>query len=436
MAGQALRLLLPSIQLIHVSIVEATLSLLKSPHIQIQYEGYEMLKELVQRENLQDSILTQLIMVLKTPVDDVMDEINDERRRRNQKPTEGKTLTANQWGGMMVTEEKPSDAMLAAYIQQAYAAKLLGVIAASSAELAERMIQLQVVSGLLNTIANVSHQDSQRYASDTLLYLVQHFSYVAHALRDHMGKNFFDLLEGKPDTFFRELTWEQVRYLRKNTVRINATEDMDAEQTDDESVESGSSDENGSKSSTRPTSSKNRSNRASVTTTAFPPTSREYEPGTTLHDSKAAAGTEAVKTAKEPFKVDYEEVKEPNEEPIVQDLYVPYGHVSENATFSGNKFKAAKTDPKEQFGQELEQFRATNSKRIQKDKDEFHVHFDSTLQSKFQNMKEDPSLFSRHAGPAGDDVGRTSRVPQQPQVEHAGGIPQLTLAKATDDNTE
>ena len=88
-------------------------------------------------------------------------------------------------------------------------------MAATYNELAGRMIELQVVSGLLNVIANVGHPDSQRYAASTLLvgnaslllvgafhvaqthmqYLVDEFDNVAQALRDHMGQNFFELLE-------------------------------------------------------------------------------------------------------------------------------------------------------------------------------------------------------------------------------------------------
>lgn len=49
--------------------------------------------------------------------------------------------------------------------------------AASSRDLAERMIQQQVVSALLNTIANVGHVDSQRYATNLLLVSSSLFKY-------------------------------------------------------------------------------------------------------------------------------------------------------------------------------------------------------------------------------------------------------------------
>lgn len=68
---------------------------------------------------------------------------------------------------------------------------------AASDELAEKLINHQLVSALLNVIANVYHPESQKYATENLLYLVSKFDYVATALRANMGQNFFDLLEVK-----------------------------------------------------------------------------------------------------------------------------------------------------------------------------------------------------------------------------------------------
>ncbi|KAJ3124126.1 hypothetical protein HK100_011355 [Physocladia obscura] len=240
-SGQALRMLLPSIPTVHPSIIDATISLLRNPHIQIQYEGFELLKELVKRQNLQEIALTQLIQILKlSPTDELMDENTEDRRRRVQKSSEGKTLQANHQWKVAANEKPPSDGMLAIFIQQAYAAKLLGVMAATSQELAEKMVKLQIVGGLLNVLANVAHPDSQKYASNTLIFLMQTFSYVAESLIQNMGRNFFDLLEQKPDTFYKELTWEQVKYLRKNKVKINSNIDdrMDSNEDLDDSASS------------------------------------------------------------------------------------------------------------------------------------------------------------------------------------------------------
>ncbi|KAJ3015788.1 UNVERIFIED_CONTAM: hypothetical protein HDU68_012565 [Siphonaria sp. JEL0065] len=340
--------------------------------------GYELIRELVKRQSLQEVVLIQLIRLLKfVPTEDLLDD-NDDRRRRGPKGGEGKTLQANnQWATSMLSDEKPSDSMLAIYIQQAYAAKLLGVIATSSNELAERMIQMQIVSGLLNLIANVMHPDSQKYASNILIYLVQTFDYVAEALIQNMGRNFFDLLEDKPDTFFRELTWEQVKYLRKNTVRINAEDQEDEEGGDEDSGGSVSSDEDGklNEGGTDPWDSPTRQDTG------------DAAPATAPEANKAAQNQSILN--------DYEKNKDVQEEPMVEELYHPFGHASSNVTFAGTKFKKSGADVSDKFYQELNQFRGTNEKKVHKDKEEFQVRFDDDLAKKMTQMKKEGGLFRR-----------------------------------------
>jgi hypothetical protein len=53
----------------------------------------------------------------------------------------------------------------------------------------------QVVSALLNVVANAGHPESQQYAVSNIVYLVQKYDYVKHAIREYMGENFYDLLE-------------------------------------------------------------------------------------------------------------------------------------------------------------------------------------------------------------------------------------------------
>ena len=116
------------------------------------------------------------------------------------------------------------------YPQQAYAAKLLGYIAATSGTLARRMIQFQCVCGLLSAIGNTSFADSQRNATATLLYLVERYSLVEEALKENMGQDFYDMLISKPDTYYRDLTKEHAKFLRRNTVRIHVGEEDAPEQ--------------------------------------------------------------------------------------------------------------------------------------------------------------------------------------------------------------
>ncbi len=72
---------------------------------------------------------------------------------------------------------------------------MIRTLLASNDELAEQLINRQLISALLNVVANIYHPESQKYATDNLLYLVSKFDYVAEALRVNMGQNFFDLLE-------------------------------------------------------------------------------------------------------------------------------------------------------------------------------------------------------------------------------------------------
>ncbi|KAJ3405604.1 hypothetical protein HDU80_001083 [Chytriomyces hyalinus] len=406
MSGQALRMLLPAVQTIHPTIVDAALTLLKSAHIQIQYEGYELIRELIQRPNLQDIVLIQLIQLLKTVTSDDSFEENDDRRRRGTKAADGKTLQANsQWATSLLPDERPSDSVLAVFIQQAYAAKLLGVIAASSRELAERMIQLQIVSGLLNIIANVMHQDSQKYAANALIYLVQTFEYVADALVQHMGRNFFDLLEDKPDTFYRELTWEQVKYLRKNTVRINADDQREEEDGDEDSGGSVTSDEEGAENgdgNSLLVVPEKRSHRMSSHSEVTTPSAFPSNKNTDLWDTPEQVETsEQKKMAQANANAQNQNIldeyeKNQSDEALVEDLYVPYGSAASNVTFAGAKFKkGGVADYSEKFNQELEEFRKSNSKKSLKEKEEFQVKFDEDMTKKLNRVKKEPGLFTK-----------------------------------------
>jgi len=82
------------------------------------------------------------------------------------------------------------------------------------------MIDKQVICGLLRVIANVTHPESQKNAAGTLIYLLDKFPNVKNELKNKMGKNFIDLIDHRPDTFFRELNKDQMIYLKKNKINI------------------------------------------------------------------------------------------------------------------------------------------------------------------------------------------------------------------------
>lgn len=153
MAAQVVRTLLSSLNTVHASLVEIACNMLRNVHIQLQYEGYEILRELTKRPDLQDNIIMQLISILRIQVSEM--ESAPHHRDAKSKPKEDRFKTLPQ--------------SMAIYVQQAYASKLLGYMAATSKDLAERAVKLQAVGGLLNVIANLEHPECQKHAVNTLL---------------------------------------------------------------------------------------------------------------------------------------------------------------------------------------------------------------------------------------------------------------------------
>ncbi|KAL2917982.1 hypothetical protein HK105_202396 [Polyrhizophydium stewartii] len=418
MAGQALRILLPSIPSVPSSFIDPTMGLLRSPHIQVQYEGYEILRELLNRTPLQDPILLQLIAILRNIVDEGSDEVGDDRHRRNKMEQKG---LVGQWGAISAEEQKEKDLITSGYVQQAYAAKLLGIMAATSHELAERMIQFQLVSSLLNVIANVGHPDSQRYAANTLLYLINNFDYVAYALRDHMGSNFFELLENKPDTFYRELTKEQVRYLRRNTFKIKKA-DSHPSITDSDSGSESSDDESGQKTGAH-------GSRSKKDAAAFPST-KDDAFASSIKDSKASEPTSTVdieaKVHQQAILDTYEKKEEDVEEvPLVENLYTPFVQSTSKTTFASNKYVvgASPSEGAKKFTNELEKFRNTTLKTKKRDgKKEFDVTYTAEMGSRLTNIKNDPKLFSKEMAISGDMERKRMPVPRPKITEGDGAM--------------
>jgi hypothetical protein len=185
MSAQALRMLLTTTENAPTSLIDPASSLLRSQHMQVQYEGYELLRELVTRPNCQEQILTLLIAVLRN----VFESQNDEPR---QQP---KDAPREKWANITSEDQKEKERLISGYIQQAYASKLIGVLIATSEEITEKLISNQLISSLLNVVANAGHHESQKYAVSNILFLVNKYDHVKTAIRKNMGENFYDLLE-------------------------------------------------------------------------------------------------------------------------------------------------------------------------------------------------------------------------------------------------
>ncbi|KAL5040314.1 hypothetical protein BDEG_25145 [Batrachochytrium dendrobatidis JEL423] len=418
MSGQAIRSLLPSIPNVPLNFIDPTLALLKSPHIQVQYEGYEILKELITRPPLQDLLLTQLIAILCNIVDDKTDDVSDDRHRRTKSDQKG---LVGQWNEISVEEQKEKQVIMSGYIQQAYVAKLLGIVAATDKELAERMVQLQLIRGLLNVVANISHPESQKYATNTLLYFVSSIDYVGAFLKEHMGSNFFDLLENRPDTFYRELTKEQVRYLRRNTFKIKRVNSRHSLASSGSGSES-SDDESGQKTGRHSGYSKK-------DIASFPSTKDE----TTQSAQKEQKLVENFYAPNVETKANQETIMDGYENtdigagnaPPIENLYTPFLQATTKTTFAGNKYATGVSlnEGTKVFSTELDKFRVTAFKNKKRDgKKEFEATYQDEMQARLTNMKTDPKLFSKEMAINGDMERKRVPMPRPKSKKDADRI--------------
>lgn len=149
----------------HKNIVDGALTLLKSTLVHIQYEGYELLKDLATIDSIQDSLLVSIITILKIPGANV--DPTAEKKIGKDKNRTKETIKQSQ---------QDSTEMLTVYIQQTYASKLVGYLAATNRPIGERLISLDVIPGLLNATANICHSECQRNAANTLQVFIDSFN--------------------------------------------------------------------------------------------------------------------------------------------------------------------------------------------------------------------------------------------------------------------
>ncbi|EMP26497.1 hypothetical protein UY3_16420 [Chelonia mydas] len=130
----------------HPSIVDAVLGVLSSMHLEVQYEAIQLIKDLMAYE-VRPVLLKGLVELLISPGKETAE-------------VKGKALQDP--AALHLPEP------LSVYIQQAAAAKAIGILAKDSTKLAEEMVQLRVVHGLMCAMGNENHTTCQRQASIAL----------------------------------------------------------------------------------------------------------------------------------------------------------------------------------------------------------------------------------------------------------------------------
>ncbi|XP_072722752.1 armadillo-like helical domain containing protein 1 isoform X5 [Ciconia boyciana] len=106
------------------------------------------------------------------------------------------------------------------YIQQAAAAKVTGILAKESAEVAEELIQLKAVHGLMVAVGNLDHVASQRHASISLEYFVRTFPFVEECVKKALGHTLFQHFMDSPETWYTKMDLVQAEKLASNIVDI------------------------------------------------------------------------------------------------------------------------------------------------------------------------------------------------------------------------
>ncbi|NXR03211.1 ARMD1 protein, partial [Sagittarius serpentarius] len=193
LALQTLRVMQDVVGEVPSVLVEPVLGVLCSVHLEVQYEALQLLKALMAHE-VRPALLKGLIALLTPP------------------------------GKKAFTFREPTAFCLrepgVVYIQQAAAAKAIGVLAKESREVAEELIQLEVVHGLMVAVGNPDHVASQRHASISLEYFVHTFPSVEECVKKALGHTLFQHFMDSPETWYTKMDPVQAEELASSIVDV------------------------------------------------------------------------------------------------------------------------------------------------------------------------------------------------------------------------
>ncbi|NWS42113.1 ARMD1 protein, partial [Probosciger aterrimus] len=174
-----------------MAVVEAVLGVLRSTHLQVQHEAVQLLKVLMAHQ-VRPALLEGLVALLTPPW----------------------SQTAKDPAALGLKEPK------LVYTQQAAAAKIVGVLAKESAEVAEELIQMKVVHSLMVAVGNLDHVASQRYASISLEYFVHTFPFVEECVKNALGDTLFQNFMDSPETWYTKMDPLHAEVLASSVVDI------------------------------------------------------------------------------------------------------------------------------------------------------------------------------------------------------------------------
>ncbi|XP_013917209.1 PREDICTED: uncharacterized protein C1orf228 homolog isoform X1 [Thamnophis sirtalis] len=197
---QTLRIIQSIVGKAHPSIVDSVLSVLRSLNFEVQYEAIQLIKDLIAHD-VRPALLKGLVALLKPS---------------RQETAKMQARILEEAGSLRLMESLP------AYVQQAAAAKTIGILAKESREVAEELIFLNVVHGLMCVMGNKDHTNGQRQASITLEYFVQMSIVIENYVQRAMGEKLFELFMQDAENLYLNMDAVQADILATNIVNIPA----------------------------------------------------------------------------------------------------------------------------------------------------------------------------------------------------------------------
>ncbi|XP_037683345.1 armadillo-like helical domain containing protein 1 isoform X3 [Choloepus didactylus] len=182
----------------HPSIVDCMLKVLRTMHLEVQYEAIQLIKDLVNYD-VRPALLKGLVALLIPSVKET---------------TKLQPKILNDSSVLEITAHLP------VFLQQAAAAKAIGVLAHSNISVAEELLHLRVVHSLMTAMGNTDHSNSQRLASLTLEYYVQMFPVVEEHVRRSMGEELYKLFISNAEDLYLKIDSIQADILAANNVNV------------------------------------------------------------------------------------------------------------------------------------------------------------------------------------------------------------------------
>ncbi|KAM6217023.1 armadillo-like helical domain containing protein 1 [Rhynchocyon petersi] len=182
----------------HPSIVDCVLKVLRTMHLEVQYEAIELIKDLVNYD-VRHALLKGLVELLIPSV-------------KETSKLQPKIL--NDSSVLHLTAHLP------VFLQQAAAAKAIGVLARSNLTIAEELLHFRVVHSLMAAMGNTDHSNSQRLASLTLEFFVQIFPVVEEHVCKSMGEELYKLFLSNAEELYMKMDSIQADILAANKVNV------------------------------------------------------------------------------------------------------------------------------------------------------------------------------------------------------------------------